>query len=43
MNSLKEVRPPTDAAPKFETNNAATPRPKMNRNMNIASAEKIEN
>ncbi|XP_050676939.1 uncharacterized protein LOC126978858 [Leptidea sinapis] len=41
LNSLKEVRPPTDVT--NATNDAETSRPKINRNINIKRAEKSEN
>lgn len=41
MNSLKEVRPPTDVT--NATDDAETSRPKINRNINIKRAEKSEN
>ncbi|XP_060806025.1 uncharacterized protein LOC132902958 [Amyelois transitella] len=41
LNSLKEVRPPTDVT--NATNDAETSRPKINRNINIKRAEKTEN
>lgn len=43
MNSLKEVRPPTDVASESESNDAETPRPTIKRNINIKRTEKSEN
>ncbi|CAK1592259.1 unnamed protein product [Parnassius mnemosyne] len=43
LNDLKEVRPPTDVTSECATNDAETPRPKINRNINIKRAEKSEN